>query len=142
MFSLTAIITAPDGAERADRGFHTYGAAYRWARSVARADDLVSIAGLTFRASLRKRRGNLRARARCAMTRTQLDALAMRADRSEAERIAEAMARQLANAGSDLRDDRACITTLLPSWGWPLIRDHLDAAIERASAMRLAREEP
>ena len=59
MFSLTAIITAPDGAERADRGFHSYGSAYAWARRAARADDLVSIAGLTFRASLRKHRGNL-----------------------------------------------------------------------------------
>ncbi len=59
MFSLTAIVTAPDGAERADRGFHSYGAAYRWARRAARAGDRVSIAGLTFRALLRKQRGNL-----------------------------------------------------------------------------------
>ena len=59
MFSLTAIILGPDGAERADRGFHDYGAAYRWARRAAGAGDRVSIAGLTFRALLRKHRGNL-----------------------------------------------------------------------------------
>ena len=70
------------------------------------------------------------------MTRAQLDALAVRADRSEAERIAEAMARQLVNASADLSGDRACIALLLPSWTWPLIRDHLDAAIEHAGALR------
>ena len=59
MFSLTAIILGPDGAERADRGFHDYGAAYRWARRAAGAEDLVSIADLTFRALMRKRGGNL-----------------------------------------------------------------------------------
>ncbi len=73
------------------------------------------------------------------MTRAQLDALAARADRSEADRIARAMAEQLVNAGTDLRDDRACIALLLPSWRWSTIRDHLDAAIERAGAMRPVR---
>ena len=73
------------------------------------------------------------------MTRAELDALAARADRSEADRIARAMAEQLANSGTDLRDDRACITTLLPSWTWPTIRYQLDAAIERAGAMRPVR---
>ena len=70
------------------------------------------------------------------MTRAQLDARAARADRSDAERIARAMAEQLVNAGTDPRNDRACIALLLPSWTWSTIRAHLDAALERAGILR------
>jgi hypothetical protein len=60
------------------------------------------------------------------------------ADRSEAIRIAEAMARQLDRCGADLGDERACITCLHANWHWRTIDAHLDAALDRARTLRAA----
>ena len=70
------------------------------------------------------------------MTRTMPDDVAAAAEPSQAVRIAEAMAGQLDRCGADLGDERACIMCLHADWHWRTIDTHLDAAVERARALR------
>ena len=70
------------------------------------------------------------------MIRAPLETPAATADGDEATRIAVAMAEQLNARKIELGDERACIMCLHADWHWRTIDTHLDAAVERARALR------